>query len=243
VDSGIYTAYSGMQAQSDALDALANNLANINTTGFKEEKTFFSMLKQESDASNPDINSATDQPIIAQGSLNPTEGSLERTDRELDVAINGNGFLAVQMPQGVRYTRNGNLSLDVNGTLIASGKFPVLGASGKSITLGAGTIQIGQDGDISLNGASVDKLKLVSFDNMSNIEREGNSLFKYKGSESSIKTSDAAIKSGYLEQSNVNPVASMVQMIDIQRRFDAMQKSVNLLLNDINAKVIDKLGH
>lgn len=242
MNGGIYTGLSGMQAQADALDALANNLANINTTGFKEEKTFFSMLKQETDASNPDLNSATYQPVIAQGSFNSTEGSLASTGGDLDVAINGNGFLAVQTPQGVRYTRNGNLSLDSKGTLVASGKFPVLGASGKPVTLGTGKIQIGQQGAISLDGASVDTLKLVSFDNMSNLEREGNSLFNYKGSESSIKTSDAAIKSGYLEQSNVNPVASMVQMIDIHRRFEAMQKGVNLLLNDLDAKAIDKLG-
>jgi flagellar hook-basal body protein len=122
MDSGIYTAYSGLRAQSDALDILANNLANIHTTGFKEEKAFYTYLNQSSEKpQGPDtFNAVINRSIQAQSTLNFETGSLNETSRELDIAIAGDGFLAVQTPQGVRYTRNGNLNLNAKSVLTTS---------------------------------------------------------------------------------------------------------------------------
>ena len=244
MNSGLYTAYSGLRAQSDALEILANNLANLNTAGFKEEKEFFTLLNQTLEASKgPDtLDTAINRQVLAHKSLNSAEGSLSLTGRDLDVAIAGNGFLVVNAPQGVRYTRNGNLHLNSQAELTTSEGYPVLGSSGRPITLGPGKIQISEDGSVSLENAPVDRLKLVTFDSLAALEKEGNSLFLSKGGQASERESGATIQSGYLEQSNVNAVASIAHMVDILRHFEAIQKSVNLLMNDINSKAIDRLG-
>ena len=244
MNSGLYTAYSGMRAQSDALEILSNNLANANTAGFKEDKAFFSLLDQSLRSSDEPqtVGTAINSSVIANKALNMSEGSLSFTGRDLDVAIAGNGFLVVETPQGIRYTRNGSLHLNAQAVLTASENFPVLGVSGKKITLGPGKIQIGSNGQVSLENVKVDSLKIVTFDNVSTLEKQGNSLFMAREGQSTEKTSDAAIQSGYLEESNVNPVSAIVQMVQMLRHFEAIQKSMSLLMNDINSKAIDKLG-
>jgi len=244
MDSGIYTAYSGLRAQSDALEVLANNLANINTTGFKEQQAFYTYLNQSADASQKpdDFNAVINQMVQTRSALNGEEGSLTATNRELDIAIAGDGFLVIQTPRGVRYTRNGSLDLNAQYVLTTSEGFPVLGTSGRTITLGPGKIRIGETGDVFLDGEQIDRLKVTAFSDLSVLEKEGNSLFKSRTDKISGKSSDAKIKSGFLEQSNVNPVSSIVRMVEILRHFEAIQKSIHLVMNEINPKAIDKLG-
>jgi flagellar basal-body rod protein FlgF len=243
VNNGIYTAYSGLRAQVDALDLLANNLANLNTTGFKEELAYFSLLNPSAEASANagDLGSTINSILKTEGYTNSSAGSLNRTDRDLDIAIEGNGFLVVQTARGIRYTRNGNLTVNEKGVLVASEGDPVIGKNGKPITLGRGTVRrIDEEGTVTLDGREIDRLKMVSFDDVTKLSREGNSLLLPNGNVQE-KVSSAKIKSGYLEQSNVNAVASIVRMIGIMRQFEAIQKSV-LALNELNTKSIEKLG-
>jgi flagellar basal-body rod protein FlgF len=244
MNSGIYTAYSGMQAQAEALDIIANNLANINTTGFKAEKAFFTLLQQYSgEVVEPDtLNAAINKPVTVRGTFDLEPGSLTRTYRDLDVAIEGNGFLVIDTPRGIRYTRNGNLNMNEQGILVTPDGYPVLGTENKPITLGPGKVVIGVDGDVQLDGETVGSLKLVRFENLSSIEKEGASLFLSRSGRDIELKSDAKIKAGYLEESNVNPVQAMVRMISILRNFEAMQKSMNLITNDINKQAIEKLS-
>jgi flagellar basal-body rod protein FlgF len=244
MNSGIYTAYSGLKAQSDALEILSNNLANINTTAFKEENTFYTYLNESTGASqqDADLNRTINQSVRVGSVTNSAGGSLSATNRDLDIAIEGNGFLVVKTPRGIRYTRNGSLNLNAQSVLVASDGSPVIGTSGKPIALGPGDISIGQGGEVFLGKSQIDSLKIVSFDDLSALKKEGSSLFTSKADRGLEKSSDAKIKSGYLEQSNVNPVSSIVRMVEILRHFEAIQKSVNLVMNDINAKAIEKLG-
>ncbi len=244
MNSGIYTAYSGLKAQSDALELLSNNLANANTTAFKEETAFYTYLNQaaESTSRKSDLNSTINRSIQIGSAMNFEGGVLSATGRDLDVAIEGNGFLVVNTSRGIRYTRNGNLNRNAQSVLVAGDGSPVLGDSGKPITLGPGKISIGEKGEVFLENAQVDRLKVVTFDNISSLAKEGNSLFRSQGDRGLEKSSDARIKSGYLEQSNVNPVSSIVRMVEIMRHFEAIQKSIHLVMNDINAKAIEKLG-
>jgi flagellar basal-body rod protein FlgF len=190
MNSGIYTAYSGLRAQSEALEIMANNLANLNTTGFKEEKAFYTYINQSLGASQDaaDLNTAINQSIQTRSALNTEAGSLSATHREMDVAIEGNGFLAVETPRGIRYTRNGSLNLNAQAVLTTSEGYPVLGANGSAITLGPGKIHIGEEGDVSLDGTQVDRLKVVTFDDFSALEKEGNSLFISKKGRDSEKS-------------------------------------------------------
>jgi flagellar basal-body rod protein FlgG len=134
------------------------------------------------------------------------------------------------------------LKLNAKGMLCTNDDALVLGSKGKPISLGSGKISIGADGSVALNGAAVDKLKIVSFKDIRNLVREGNSLFMVPDGKDQEKPSSAAIKSGYLESSNVNPVSSMIRMMSVLRQFESIQKTVNLVLNDMDVKSIDKLG-
>jgi flagellar basal-body rod protein FlgF len=255
MNSGIYTAYSGMQAQADALDVLANNLANVNTTGFKEGKAFFALLQQsvsESENQNA-LQAAVNKPVTAQSTFNGETGFIKVTQRDLDVAIEGDGFMVVQTPQGIRYTRNGNLHMNSKGVLTTSDGFPVLGAEKKPITLGPGQICISERGDIQLRqmsgqgesqqgGIEVDRLKLVRFEDLSSLKKEGSSLFVLPGGQDTELESNAKIRVGCLEESNVNPVQAVVHMVSILRNFEAIQKSMNLITNDMNKQAIEKLS-
>jgi len=245
MDSGIYTAFSGLKAQSDALDLLANNLANSNTTAFKEQTAFYTCLKQAtgSPQQNDDLNSTINSSIRLGSTVNMEEGSISATGRDLDIAVQGNGFLVVDTPRGIRYTRDGSLRLNAQSVLVSSNGSPVIGESGKPITLGQGKIAIDENGEVSLDGTQIDRLKVVTFDDLSALQQEGSSLFKSQADRSLEKSSDASIKSGYLEQSNVNAVSSIVRMVEIMRHFEAIQKSISLVMNDINSKAIEKLGN
>jgi flagellar basal-body rod protein FlgF len=245
LNSGIYTAFSGLKAQLDALEILANNIANLNTTGFKGEKAFFTYLNQSLQTSQDsvDMSATINRSVLARGALDTSAGSLLSTNRDLDVAIEGNGFLVVETPRGIRYTRNGNLQLNAQSILTTFDGYPVLGTNGRPIALGSGKIRINTDGEVALEDVPVDRLKVVAFEDVSMLAKEGGSLFVFRGEAGSEKAANAAVKSGYLEQSNVNPVSSIVQMVNILRHFEAIQKSVSLEMNDINAKAIEKLGH
>jgi flagellar basal-body rod protein FlgG len=134
------------------------------------------------------------------------------------------------------------LELNAQSVLTTSEGYPVLGTSGRAITLGAGKIHIGESGDVFLDGTQVDRLKVTSFTDLTALEKEGSSLFKTTGGQNSEKASEGKIKSGFLEQSNVNPVFAITRMVEINRNFEAIQKSIHLMMNDMNAKAIDKLG-
>lgn len=241
--SGIYTAYSGLKAQMDALDTLANNLANVSTVGFKEQKAFFTALNLALDGANaPELDSAINtHEVLAQNALNLTGGSLVETGRNLDLALVGNGFLTVETPAGVRYTRNGNLMTDAKSVLCTSEGYPVLGTRGR-IVLSPGKVDINEDGEILVDGARVDRLQLSAFDDPASLIPEGSSLLAPARSDQTPKAaSGVTVKQGFQEQSNVNPVLATVRLVEIMRRFEAIQKGISLMSNDMDTKAIETL--
>ncbi|MDR0310056.1 MAG: flagellar basal-body rod protein FlgF [Acidobacteriota bacterium] len=244
LNSGIYTAYSGLKAHSDALEITANNLANINTTGFKADKSFNVFLRESvNDSGYPaEIGRTVNMAVRADRRIDYSDGTILSTGRNLDVAIRGDGFLTVQTPRGERYTRNGNMHLDANSTLRTADGNPVLGVSGRPITLGPGEINISDNGNVYLDGEEVDRLRVVVFQNNSQVEKEGESLFFSRDGATPTLRTDMVVRSGYLEQANVNAVKAMVDMIGIMRQFESIQRSVTHEMNDMNAKVIDRLG-
>jgi flagellar basal-body rod protein FlgF len=241
VNIAVQLAASGLKAQVEALDLLANNLANLNTNGFKEEKAFFTYL-DESMGSPQDADPGRLRTVSAQGALNVRDGLLQPTQREFDIALVGNGFLAVETPQGERYTRNGSFRLNAKSELVTSGGYPVLGPKGR-IAVTPGRLVITEQGGVYSDNTLLGQLKLVTFDEPAAMVQEGNSLLAPPSSQAKPKPADVQIKQGYLEQSNVNAVASMVEMVGLMRRFEAIQKSVGLVLNEVDSKSIDRLGH
>ncbi len=243
MSGGILEAASGMKAQMEALDILANNLANMNTAGFKEQKSFFTVLNDSMNSS-----SAGDrQPLFPEraiqtgGALNLADGTLQATHRDLDIALMGEGFLVVGTDRGTRYTRSGNLSINAKGQLATAEGHPIVGENGP-ILIGPGKVNITEQGEVFVNDLRVGRMKIASLEDPALLTSEGSSLLVPRNSNTTPGAGGAAVKQGFLEQSNVNAVASVVEMVGIMRRFEAIQKTVNLLLNDVDAKSIEKLG-
>ena len=244
MDSGLYTAYSGLKATADMLDVLSNNLANVNTTGFKSDETFLRIYNHAVSAQGAGpLDSAINDSSVVRGSLsNFAPGTIKTTGNELDVAIEGKGFLVVQGPAGLYYTRNGNLHVNGEGGLVTSEGLPVLGEGGP-IQLPAGRISITASGEIEADGKSVDTLKLVDFKDRGALEKVGNSLFRSRGPEAvELESGEKVIRQGCLEQSNVNPVKQMMLMIDVMRQFESLQKTIFTLMNTINERSINQVG-
>jgi flagellar basal body rod protein FlgG len=227
----------------DALDMLANNLSNLNTTGFKAQKSFFSVLNdsmQPSESDAPDT-SAADRLVIARGALSMTDGTLMTTQRDMDLALIGDGFFVVSTPRGTRYTRNGNFAVNKKSQICMADGSPILGQNGP-ISVPAGKLSVTEKGEVYLDGKPIDQLKIQTFDVPALMVSEGNSLLAPPNAQAAPKPARAIVRQGALEQSNVNPVGSVVEMVGLMRRYEAIQKTVSLTLNNLDSKSIEKLG-
>ena len=265
---GWYTGASGMRAQQWRLDAVANNLANVGTEGYKKDvasfKAFPEMLirRQNDDGVfHIPFGSADAAPIIGRMGTgvelnelftNFRQGSPLETSNDFDVMLEGKGFLAVSTPYGERYTRNGSFILGKEGLLLTKDGYPVLGENGP-INIKANNFKIDAEGRIWVNAAYqdndpmnlvgrenneweepviLDTLKIVEFELDRYLEKQGTSFYR-----ESQTSGPAMIMSGinrpkviqgFLEASNVDPVLEMVQMIEVNRAYEANQKVIQV---------------
>jgi flagellar basal-body rod protein FlgF len=160
VDSGYYAVCAGLLSRMQALELAANNLANVNTSGFKGQQAMFRSLVQQAGITSPMNRAVNDFGILSGTALDLSAGNIDATGNDLDVAIEGKGFFAVQTAAGVRYTRNGRFQLTSQGELVTADGDPVLGGGGP-ITLPSGKVSISPDGTVSVDGAIAGQLKIV----------------------------------------------------------------------------------
>ncbi len=205
---------------------IANNLANVSTTGFKRDRiSFESMLRgSRQTRQTRGINYSRIRRIETDFS----QGPLRQTGRPLDVAIEGKGFFKIRSRGTTAYTRVGSFALDQNGTLKTTDGFPVLGDSGQEIqipdALGK-AISIDEQGNISVNGTPAGaRLQVFTVSDTSRLKKIGNSLYTLQSGATGQVAESARIIQGSLETSNVNMMEEMVRMIDTQRKFEALHK-------------------
>jgi flagellar basal-body rod protein FlgF len=234
------------------LETVANNLANINTTGYKADRTIFEQFLMPL-ASADDMPPASRQLSFVRDRAtwhNMSTGPILRTGSPLDVAIDGDGFLVVQTPRGQRYTRNGALQINAAGTLVTSAGDPVLGIGGPITFQNTDSnVSIGEDGTITVReGASATsdsargKLQIVTFANNDQLQKEGSSLFSAPtGVAPGPAPTSVRVVQGAIEQSNVSAVAEMARMIDITRTYTQIS---NILQQEANERTsaLDKLS-
>lgn len=205
------------------LDSTVNNIANVNTTGFKAERLFFF---NESSGGAPDKNESVPQPTSM---IDYSPGDMYKTGNVLELAIGGNGFFAVQTEDGMAYTRDGRFALNKDRQLVTLDGNYVLGRSGKIVITGD-NIQINGQGEISADGRRVGALMILYFDNEAELVRGGGNLFRDPGNLAIPKKADnPGVQSGYLELSNVRAIEEMVKLINIQRSFESYQKVVQTI--------------
>lgn len=221
-------AYSALEARMKIVDVIANNLANANTVGFKRD--FGTVLENETGF---DVGTKVDL----------SSGDLIKTDNELDVAIHGPGFFAVETPAGVRYTRSGNFGLNAAGEIVTRDSMKVLSTSGSPIVVGDGNVEIQDGGVVKVDGNEVATLKVVTFKDGVQLQKEGFYRFVFNGEAADIQpVSDPQVKSGYLERSNVNAIDEMVHLMSAYREFEAVQRTLKTLMTDMNSRLIQELG-
>ncbi|HZP63316.1 MAG TPA: flagellar basal-body rod protein FlgF [Terriglobales bacterium] len=227
MNSGYYAACAGLQAQSQALELTANNLANLNTTGYRAQNSLFRSLLANAVAGSADPLSrvVNNFNLLGGSQTDLRAGNLERTGNPLDLAIEGKGFFVVQTSAGTLYTRDGNFQVSKTGRLTTSSGDPVLGEDGPMI-VPAGTISISPDGTLSSDGAVAGKLRVVEFAPGSSPIPNGKSYYSAPKAQVRLAV-DSNVREGMLESSNVNPVESLVDLISIQRRAEMLQRAMS----------------
>jgi flagellar basal-body rod protein FlgG len=240
------TSATGMMAQETLVDVIANNLANVNTTGFKRSQVEFQdllyeKLKEPGTEVSPGINTPTGLEVgngVRVGSTLRvfTMGQLENTGRKLDVAIRGDGFLQVLMPNGdLRYTRDGALQTNANGQLVSLAGYQL--EPSISVPTDAATIEIGPDGGVNVTDSTgarsvVGTIQLARFVNPSGLTSQGDNLYAPNDASGPAVTGTAGqegfgmIQGGFLEKSNVQMVTELVNLITAQRAYEINSRAI-----------------
>jgi flagellar basal-body rod protein FlgF len=229
VDNTTYIALSSQVALRRHLEIVANNLANQSTPGFKAERLLFREYLQNAATADP---IAFVQDIASYRDL--AEGPIISTGGDLDVAIAGRGYFAVETPEGTRYTRLGSFTLDAQRRIVTSQGYPVLSAGGAPIVLPNETMQIAiaEDGSISVRGQDsklsqrIDRLGVVEFDDERQLRLAGDGLLT--ADESPRAAARPRVIQGAIEQANVQGVRELADMIEILRSYQMVQKAIEM---------------
>jgi len=252
----LYSSATGMQAQQMNLDTISNNLANVNTTGFKRTKIEFQdLLYQQSRPAGADGGAGNLVPAGVQVGAGSrvvstakifTQGTLAQTGERLDLAIQGDGFYEVQRPDGTSaFTRDGSFKVNATGQVVTNDGLPVLSGF-QPIPTGATDISVSQTGDVSVrtaSGTTSFKIQLVRFANPTGLENAGGNLYTETTASGTPELGNpgeqgyGTVSQGYLEGSNVNVVQEMVNMIIAQRAYEINSKAVQTsdsMLQEIN---------
>jgi flagellar basal-body rod protein FlgF len=243
MNSGYYAACTGLIARTESLETIATNLANVSTSGFRGRHNIFSSMlarvgEQPISVVNQDAN---DYGVLSATRLDTTQGALEHTGNELDTAMEGPGYLAVQTATGTAYMRGGSLRVSPQGQLITSSGDPVLGENGP-ITVAGAPLTISADGTISAKGAAAGRLKIVEFAPNVELQSAGNNYYTAPATSEQAAT-QTNVRQGMLEGSNVNPVTSVVEMISAQREVETMRRVLTMFNAEMDKTAAQDLPH
>jgi flagellar basal-body rod protein FlgF len=235
-------AASGLRSRMEALDMLANNLANSSTGGFKLDREFYSVFSAQDEGYETE-GSPNSMPDIKGQWTDFTQGTLQPTGSPLDLAISGQGFFVATGPKGPLYTRNGALKLSPTGVLTTAEGFPVRSTTGEPITTQSQyPITVGADGTVQQNGETIAQLDVVDFKDRTVLQKMGNSYFTNTDAKAKpAPAADSSVEQGRIEASNVAPAESAVRLVGLMRQFEMLQKAVTLTA-DMNKKSLDELS-
>jgi len=233
----IYVALSGMRTRMAQLDRVAADIANEGTAGYKGERA--GTMAVDRPSFDAVLNSAVDT-VATEPMVDFRPGVVLPTGRDLDLALDGKGFFVIQTPNGPRYTRNGAFTRSADGSLVTGDGMPVLGQNGP-LKVGDGAITVNQDGTIAVNRAAVGRLQVVDFADLAALVREEGGRFRAPAG-TAPQPATASVRNGALEQSNVSVTQRMASLISVSRSFEALQRGLSLMSNDIDARAISELG-
>ena len=241
MDNAIYVGLSRQILLQRELDIVANNLANVDTAGFK----FESLMSTDDQVTTPTPGAApTPVDFVAAAGVarDYTQGPLTQTGAPFDVAIDGKGFFTVSTAAGPRYTRDGRFKLDPTGRLVTQDGDPVQGDGG-DIVLDPkkGAVAIADNGDISQAGQAVGKLSVVTFASLAALSKDGANQYRNDSNLTADPSPSASLKQGMLEGSNVQPVTQITRLIEINRAYDAIA-SMMASTGQLATTAVQRLG-
>jgi len=220
---GIYSAGRSLEQGIKNIDVIANNLANVNTTGYKRQIPFSEIL---SDSGDVGVRNITSQ----------EQGNLVKTSNPLDLALTGKGFFVLKGDDGgTEITRDGRFKISPDGLLVSDDSMPVMGQNGiisleDSLVENNSEIKVNKDGEIKIGDRTIATLLVVDVDNSSSLTRAGNSNFKVENQGYQVASpNEYAISQGYLEEANTNPIEEMEAMIQLNKNYESAQKVINAL--------------
>jgi len=219
--------------QEQRLNQVSNNLANVDTPGFKKETVTFDEMLYQANRSRQRVGKGLRINTIHQ------QGVVQKTDAPLDLAISGDGFFRVQTPAGVRYTRAGNFQRNNEGLLVTADGYPVLGEAGP-VALTGTKVDVAGDGRLYVDGVQVNRLTVVTADPKA-LKKEGENLFRLADGAAEEASPNSQLLQGHLEKSNVNTVTEMTEMIDLYRAYEGQQKMIRAV-DDLDDLAVRKVG-
>ncbi|HEX9198072.1 MAG TPA: flagellar hook basal-body protein [Acidobacteriaceae bacterium] len=248
MDSGLYAAYTGLLARTQALDTAANNLANAGTVGFRAQRDYFrSVLGGIDDDTSPSQvgGAVNDFGILGGNLIDQGQGTMTATGNPLDLALNGPGFFAIQTKRGVQYTRDGGFTRSDTGVMQTMQGEPVLDGNGQAITIPTGALSIGPDGSVSVTtvegSAIAGKVGVFGFPDDTALVALGTNRFAPPDGVQPVSV-DTAIEQGSLEGANLDAVHGTMQLILVQRQAEMMQKALSVFNNDFDKTAAEELG-
>ncbi len=237
MENGLYIGLSRQMVLRTGMDLVANNIANANTPGYRAQQPLFKEYISDPKGGRDPISMVTDY-----GQYDITKpGPVSVTGNPLDVSLSGPGFIGINTPEGVQYTRAGNFSLNNNREIVTPAGFKVAAEDGGAIQIPAEAkdIRIDKEGRISTENGEISRLMVREFTNQQSLTPKGSGL--YQTTETGQQSQNTEVAQGQLEGSNVESVREMTRMIDISREYQAMQR---MLQNDHERQrtTIQRLG-
>jgi len=251
---GLYTSGLGMSTQMKKLDVISNNLANVNTTGYKKDdaivSSFPEMLMNRINDTKNNVNIPRPIGKVTLGAqideiyTNFTQGSFIRTDEKFNLAIQGDGFFVINTANGEeRYTRDGSFVIDANGQLKTKEGNSVMGEDGivtldEDFLTQAHEVFIDDMGALIIDGEYIDRIRMANFEDNTSLKKVGDNLYESTGNPTPF---EGKVMQGYVESSNVNPVTAMVDMITVSRTYEANQKMIQVH-DTLMGKAVNEVG-
>jgi flagellar basal-body rod protein FlgF len=236
MDAAIYKALSGAITQMHKLDATSQDLANVNTSGYKAQRLAFNEVLADHMSAEKRVGGFV---AVAAQRTHLAPGHHLSTGNPLDLAIDGDGYFVLETERGERYTRSGKFTLRADGTLITLGGERLLGESGP-IQIEGGKLEVGPDGTLRSENGEIGRLRIDRFIDPNAAVKQGANLFGSERSNVEAMTSPKIVQ-GSLEQSNVSTIDSMISIIAVQRQFETYEKAMKLI-DGATEKMISEAG-
>jgi flagellar basal-body rod protein FlgF len=254
MSGSIYMAATGALAYEKQLQLLSNNLANVNTAGFKKDRGRFREFNLSEASANNTLPlqsrqlSAPEYWMEFSSYTDFSAGALKKTGNPFDLALSGHGFFCVRTPDGIMYTRRGDFTVNADEVLVTQEGWPVLGRGGdiqiqlSKLSADKGEFSISEDGTVTVDGSEVDRLRIVDFTQSHALEKAGHNYYRaLKPRALEELDENFMVSQGFLELSNVDTIRMMTEMIEVLRGYESYQKIMRSV-DDMNAKLINDVG-